>query len=322
MDNRLAIRSDYTGGRPERRSRSRPALETDETDLSAKCAPAEEEARLPRQDVDPRRPVDPEAPPRKGPQAPLRLGATRVQRKNRLSRSRDFDAVYRHGRSASTRFLTLYWFARPEEPGEPRLGLAVPKAAGNSVVRNRIKRQLREIWRASSTGSRSRRSTTTSSSSGRDCPRRRRHVGTTGSSSGSTRCSGRWPRDDRPAPLRPGPARDGARLRLPLHLRTARSARAPASTTRAARSTRSTRCASTASSRARRRRSGGCCAATRGRTAGSTTHDRRRGTPLQHPAAARERGPLAARPLPHDRAARGPGRSSRRRSSCGSCSCR
>jgi ribonuclease P protein component len=71
-----------------------------------------------------------------------------VQRKNRLSRSRDFDAVYRHGRSVSTRFLTLYWFTREEEPGEPRLGLAVPKADGSSVGRNRIKRQLREIWRA------------------------------------------------------------------------------------------------------------------------------------------------------------------------------
>jgi ribonuclease P protein component len=71
-----------------------------------------------------------------------------VQRKNRLSRSRDFDAVYRHGRSVSTRFLTLYWFTREGEPGEPRLGLAVPKAAGNAVVRNRIKRRLREIWTA------------------------------------------------------------------------------------------------------------------------------------------------------------------------------
>jgi ribonuclease P protein component len=72
-----------------------------------------------------------------------------VQRKNRLSRSRDFDAVYRHGRSASTRFLTLHWFERApdDEGGEPRLGLAVPRAAGNAVVRNRIKRQLREIWR-------------------------------------------------------------------------------------------------------------------------------------------------------------------------------
>ncbi len=73
-----------------------------------------------------------------------------MQRRNRLSRSRDFDAVYRHGRSVSTRFLTLHWFERPaeEDDGEPRLGLAVPRAAGNAVVRNRIKRQLREVWRA------------------------------------------------------------------------------------------------------------------------------------------------------------------------------
>ena len=70
-----------------------------------------------------------------------------MQRRNRLSRSRDFDAVYRHGRSTSTRFLTLYWFERDEAAGDPRLGFAVPKAVGNAVVRNRIKRQLREIVR-------------------------------------------------------------------------------------------------------------------------------------------------------------------------------
>jgi ribonuclease P protein component len=71
-----------------------------------------------------------------------------VQRRNRLSRSRDFDAVYRHGRSVSTRFLTLWWFPRDETVGAPRLGFAVPKAVGNAVVRNRIKRQLREILSA------------------------------------------------------------------------------------------------------------------------------------------------------------------------------
>jgi ribonuclease P protein component len=70
-----------------------------------------------------------------------------VNRRYRLSRSRDFDAVYRHGRSVSTRFLVLYSFARDELDG-PRLGLAVPKATGSAVVRNRIKRRLREIWRA------------------------------------------------------------------------------------------------------------------------------------------------------------------------------
>jgi ribonuclease P protein component len=71
-----------------------------------------------------------------------------VQRRHRLSRSRDFDAVYRHGRSVSTRFLALYWFPREGDAGEARLGLAVPKGTGGAVVRNRIKRQLREAWRA------------------------------------------------------------------------------------------------------------------------------------------------------------------------------
>ena len=69
-----------------------------------------------------------------------------MQRRYRLSRSRDFDAVYRHGRSVSTRFLVLYWFPRDDE-GEPRLGIAVPKGAGSAVERNRVKRRLRESWR-------------------------------------------------------------------------------------------------------------------------------------------------------------------------------
>ena len=70
-----------------------------------------------------------------------------MQRRNRLSRSRDFDAVYRRGRSVSTRFLVLYWFGREENSGEPRIGLAVPRKAGGAVRRNRLKRQLREVWR-------------------------------------------------------------------------------------------------------------------------------------------------------------------------------
>jgi ribonuclease P protein component len=71
-----------------------------------------------------------------------------VQRRNRLSRSRDFDAVYRQGRSVSTRFLVLHWFKRDDDAGDPRLGLAVTKGVGNAVVRNKLKRQLREAWRA------------------------------------------------------------------------------------------------------------------------------------------------------------------------------
>ena len=68
-----------------------------------------------------------------------------MKRANRLSRSRDFDAVYRQGRSVSSRFLVLYWFPH-EDPAAPRFGFSVPKVVGGAVERNRIKRQLREVW--------------------------------------------------------------------------------------------------------------------------------------------------------------------------------
>ncbi len=102
-----------------------------EADLPAQRAPAEAQARLPCAHVDPRRPPDPQAPPGQGPEAAVRLtraarGRGIVQRRHRLSRSRDFDAVYRHGRSVSTRFLVLYWFPRDDD-GDSRLGIAVPK---------------------------------------------------------------------------------------------------------------------------------------------------------------------------------------------------
>ena len=70
-----------------------------------------------------------------------------MKRSNRLTRSRDFDAVHRRGRSVSSRYLVLYWLPQ-DEPAEPRIGFAVPRAAGGAVERNRIKRQLREVWDA------------------------------------------------------------------------------------------------------------------------------------------------------------------------------
>ena len=71
-----------------------------------------------------------------------------MQRRNRLSRSRDFDTVYRRGQSVSTRYLVLHWFPREEDGDEaPRLGLAVPRAVGTAVTRNRVKRLLREAWK-------------------------------------------------------------------------------------------------------------------------------------------------------------------------------
>ena len=72
-----------------------------------------------------------------------------MKRRQRLSRSRDFDAVYRRGRSVSTRYLLLYSFPRSDDAdvGEPaRLGLAVSRKVGGAVARNRLKRRLRAAF--------------------------------------------------------------------------------------------------------------------------------------------------------------------------------
>jgi ribonuclease P protein component len=73
--------------------------------------------------------------------------AARRTRRSRLSRSAEFDRVYRQGRSQASRYLVLYAFPRGGEEG-PRLGLSVSRKLGGAVERNRIKRLLREAFAA------------------------------------------------------------------------------------------------------------------------------------------------------------------------------
>jgi ribonuclease P protein component len=68
-----------------------------------------------------------------------------MQRSSRLLRSADFDRAMRSGRRASSEYLAL--FVSDNDVGRPRVGLAVSRKLGNAVVRNRIKRRLRELVR-------------------------------------------------------------------------------------------------------------------------------------------------------------------------------
>lgn len=79
------------------------------------------------------------------------------RKRPRLSKSADFQRVYRQGRSAANRHLVLYAF--PRENGQPdpaedisgnavgiRLGVSVGRRVGGAVERNRVKRLLREAF--------------------------------------------------------------------------------------------------------------------------------------------------------------------------------
>jgi ribonuclease P protein component len=69
------------------------------------------------------------------------------RRRGRLSRSGDFDRVYREGRSHANRFLVLYAFPRaPDDSTEVRLGVSVSRKVGGATERNAVKRALREAF--------------------------------------------------------------------------------------------------------------------------------------------------------------------------------
>jgi ribonuclease P protein component len=71
------------------------------------------------------------------------------RRRGRLSRSGDFERVYREGRSHSNRFLVLYAFPRrdaDDDHDQVRLGISVSRRVGGAVERNAVKRGLKEAF--------------------------------------------------------------------------------------------------------------------------------------------------------------------------------
>ena len=72
-----------------------------------------------------------------------------MQYSDSLKKNQDFQKVYRKGTSQANRYLVMYVLKNGHM--ENRLGISVSKKVGNSVVRHRITRLIRESYRLNET---------------------------------------------------------------------------------------------------------------------------------------------------------------------------
>lgn len=69
-----------------------------------------------------------------------------LKKRHRLRRNRDFRRVYRKGDAVPGRYVVVFKRRKKGDSGL-RIGFSVSKKVGKAVVRNRVKRILREVCR-------------------------------------------------------------------------------------------------------------------------------------------------------------------------------
>ena len=62
-----------------------------------------------------------------------------------LKKNRDFQSVYRKGKSYGNKYLVMYLL--PNQTESNRIGISVSKKVGNSIVRHHLTRLIRERYR-------------------------------------------------------------------------------------------------------------------------------------------------------------------------------
>ncbi|WP_369901576.1 ribonuclease P protein component [Bacillus manliponensis] len=68
-----------------------------------------------------------------------------MKKRNRIKKNDEFQAVFQNGKSSANRQFVVYQLEKKQQPYF-RIGLSVSKKIGNAVVRNRIKRMVRQAF--------------------------------------------------------------------------------------------------------------------------------------------------------------------------------
>ncbi|MCX8002627.1 ribonuclease P protein component [Anoxybacillus eryuanensis] len=68
-----------------------------------------------------------------------------MKKKYRIKKNDEFQEVFKRGTSVANRQFVLYVLDKPEQPYF-RIGLSVSKKIGKAVVRNRVKRYIRQVF--------------------------------------------------------------------------------------------------------------------------------------------------------------------------------
>ena len=134
-----------------------PLRGTNETNVSTEQQTTETHARVPRPHGHPRRPSGAETPARQGAETPDRqnsseatrltrpVGGQRFPKAKRIRKRGEFLKLQQVGRRrAGTRFVVV---TVPSRGGVSRLGITASRRVGGAVVRNRVKRLVREFFR-------------------------------------------------------------------------------------------------------------------------------------------------------------------------------
>ncbi len=127
-------------------SREERGSRADEANVSTKCPPQEEDARLPESDGDQRGPQGAQAAAGEGTQTPDGV-AGRLPRRERLTSSSEFQALFRNGQRVDCPSMLVLWRQIESDPAR-RAGFTVSRQVRGAVARNRVKRRLREAYRS------------------------------------------------------------------------------------------------------------------------------------------------------------------------------